>query len=171
MASISRLGLSGTTRALYGDFTKKVLQIPIVTPPFRRYIVKPDDRRYSMKSDNRRYPIYREDRRVIITQKLTNKIFFKDADEVLDYTFDYSKYLDFDELITSQLFTIPPIDIVIAASSIIESSKAVNVVLSKGALNTSYLINCKITTDKRLSTSPKLFRVVDRFITIQIAEL
>ncbi len=171
MASISRLGLSGIPRTLYGDFGLKVPQSPVITPLWRRYIVDLDSRCELIKQESRRYMIGSESRRVIITKDLTKAIFHKDPSEVLDYVLDFSQYLDANELITNHLFTETTGNIALPSSSIIEAGKATQIILSGGILSNQFLINCNITTDKRISTTPSLFRIVDRFITIQVLDI
>lgn len=87
--------------------------------------------------------------------------YIKDPDATLDYTFDWSSWLEDGETISTQTVTTPA---GITEDSVAASTSAVTVWLSGGTAGTTYSIACKITTDN----SPQ--RIDERTIKIQIKD-
>ena len=69
---------------------------------------------------------------------------YKDPDAVLDYSFDWSQWLESGEIIESHAVTVPA---GITKDSDTESSGKVTVWLSGGAVGKTYPVICRITTD------------------------
>lgn len=72
------------------------------------------------------------------------KTFIKDPDAILDYTFDWTEWLQESETISIYVITI---DAGITKESDNENEGKVIVWLSGGAVGETYNIACKITTD------------------------
>jgi hypothetical protein len=71
-------------------------------------------------------------------------IFIKDPDAVLDYSFDWSAWLDVAETISS--YTIDE-DTGITVDSDSEAAGVVTVWLSGGTAGTTYAVRCEVVTD------------------------
>lgn len=89
------------------------------------------------------------------------QIFVKDPDATLDYTFDWSSWLETGETIASQTVTTGT---GLTEDSVAASDSAITVWVSGGTVGESYEISCEITTDN----SPA--RVDERTITIRIQQ-
>jgi len=103
--------------------------------------------------------------------KMTEEIYTKDPDAVLDYAFDWATWLDSDsspaETISSHTITISgggdsPISLTNDSDS--EASGIVTVWLSGGTAGNIYTVSCEIVTD---SATP---RTEERSITIIVQE-
>jgi len=76
----------------------------------------------------------------------------KDVEAQMIYTFDWSTWLDDGDTIASQEYTVAsrrndPTPITIESSGITDSNTDTYVELAGGALNKSYTVTCKITTN------------------------
>lgn len=87
--------------------------------------------------------------------------FTKDPDATLDYSFDWSSWLEDGETIASQTVTV---DSDLTEDSISASDSAVTVWVSGGTAGQRYSIACKITTDNNPA------RIDERTIYIQVKE-
>jgi len=85
--------------------------------------------------------------------------FVKDPDAVLDYTVDWSSWLESGETISSHTITVPT---GITKDSDSELSGVVTIWLSGGVDGTNYIVACEITTS--------LSRVDERSILIRCRE-
>ena len=90
---------------------------------------------------------------------MTEKIFLKDSDAVLDYVFDWSDWLESAETISSHVITV---DTGLTKDSDSESSGLVTIWLSGGTAGTDYTVACKIVTS--------LSRTDERSVLIQCME-
>ena len=87
-------------------------------------------------------------------------IFVKDPDAVLDYSFDWSDWLDVTETISS--YTIDA-DTGITVDSDSESAGVVTVWLSGGTAGQTYAVRCEIvTSDSRTDERTMLIKVQER---------
>lgn len=76
---------------------------------------------------------------------MVEKAFDKDPSAVLDYAVDWSSWLEAGESISSHVITA---ESGITKDSDSESGGVVTIWLSGGTAETSYVVACKITTDK-----------------------
>jgi hypothetical protein len=90
-----------------------------------------------------------------------NSVFYKDPNAELDYRFDWSSWLDTDEVITAAAFTLE--------TGILEGETAASfddttatVWLKDGEVGVIYKVSCKITTDAG--------RIEERTIRIKVTE-
>jgi len=90
---------------------------------------------------------------------MTEAIFIKDPDAVLDYAFDWNTWLASGETISSHVVTVPT---GLTKDSDTESDGIVTVWLSGGTAGTSYNVACKIETSDS--------RTEERSITILVQE-
>jgi len=90
---------------------------------------------------------------------MTEAIFIKDPDAVLDYAFDWNTWLASGETISSHVVTVPT---GLTKDSDSESGGIVTVWLSGGTAGTSYNVACKIETSDS--------RTEERSITILVQE-
>ena len=88
-------------------------------------------------------------------------IFTKDPDATLDYTFDWSEWLQDGESITSHDVDVPE---GITLDEVAASATAVTAWLTGGTASGRYSIRCRITTDNTPA------RIDDRTIEIQILD-
>lgn len=90
---------------------------------------------------------------------MDNTSFIQSPREVLDYTFDFTDWLDGKTTIASAVVT-PGTGITVASQS--NTTTAVRIVVSGGTVNTKYKIKCKVTTANGLQK--------ESVMTIQIKE-
>jgi len=88
-----------------------------------------------------------------------NNHFYKDTSAVLDYQFDWSSWLDTEEIIISSDVTV---DEGLTLSDKVDGDTTVIVWLSGGTDAHTYFVNCKITTsDSRIDEKFMIISCVD----------
>ena len=91
---------------------------------------------------------------------MTEAMFIKDPDAVLDYAFDWNTWLASGETISSHVVTVPT---GLTKDSDTESDGIVTVWLSGGTAGTSYNVACKIvTSDARTEERSIIVRALHR---------
>lgn len=78
-----------------------------------------------------------------------NTIFIQSPREILDYTFDFTDWLNGTSNISDSIITVDPnTDLVVSKTN---TTKFVRIIVSGGVAGTKYKIRCKILTDTSLA--------------------
>ncbi len=86
--------------------------------------------------------------------------FIQDIAAMLDYTFDWTAYLDTTETILTAIEAVDT-GITLGTSTVSTDGKSVTFWISGGALGTSYRVDCLITTSAGRSDSRSLYITVE----------
>ena len=114
----------------------------------RTFDIELENRTYDIEVENRTYDIELENRTLLVKagRKIMKRI-PKDPDAQLNYSFDYSDWLETGDLIASYLL-IDSTDITIESQS--NTDTVVTAVISGGIANAEETLTCRVTTTNGL---------------------